>query len=119
MDIEIVEKKDNALLGRTEVKFRVLHAGAQTPKREEVREKLAAIVNAKKTLVVVDSMDSTFGHGETFGYAKVYPNPESAGKVEPEHLLKRNKLEEFAPKKRKASQPAPAAQKKAAAPRKK
>ncbi|HVL49593.1 MAG TPA: 30S ribosomal protein S24e [Candidatus Thermoplasmatota archaeon] len=118
MDIEIVGKKENALIGRTEVQFRILHTGAQTPKREDVRDKLAAILNAKKQNIVVDNMESTFGHGETTGYAKVYPSVEALSKVEPLHLLKRNKLEEHAPKKRKESQPAPAA-KKAAAPRKK
>ena len=106
MDIEISEKKANALLGRTEVKFRISHLGEATPTRENVREKLAGLLGAKKGLIVVDEMHSSFGKGETRGYARVYENQETIGKSEPLHLLKRNKLEELAPKERKTSAPA-------------
>ncbi|MHB8605669.1 MAG: 30S ribosomal protein S24e [Thermoplasmatota archaeon] len=118
MELEVVSKKENVLLGRWEVQFRASHANEVTPNREAVRDKLAALLNAKKQLVVVDAMASRFGRPETNGYARVYANIESLSKLEPLFLLKRNKLEEHAPKKRKESTPAPAAQKKAAAPRK-
>lgn len=113
MDIEISEKKQNPLLSRWEVRFVVHHTNEKTPTRDTIREKLAGQLNSKKGLVVVDSMASAFGKGLTRGYARVYDNPETLGKVEPAHLLKRNKLEELKPKKKERTE-APAAAKKAA-----
>ena len=113
MDIEIVEKKQNPLLGRTEVRFLVHHTNEKTPTRDQIREKLAGNLNSKKGLIVVDSMNSAFGRAATRGYARVYENPETLGHVEPIHLLTRNKLEELKPKKKERTE-APAAGKKAA-----
>lgn len=115
MDIEIVEQKQNPLLGRREVRFRVQHMGEKTPTRDAIREKLAAQLNSKKGNVVVDSMNSAFGRSTTQGYARVYDAQEGIAKNEPFHLLKRNKLEELRPKKVK-KEAAPAAK---AAPKKK
>ncbi|HLE97054.1 MAG TPA: 30S ribosomal protein S24e [Candidatus Thermoplasmatota archaeon] len=117
MEIEILSKKDNPLLDRTEVQFKVVHPNAETPKRDNVREKLAGALNAKKALVVVDRMDSTFGRHETKGYAKIYATVDALSKLERHHVLKRNKLEEHIPKKKERTV-APAAEKKKAAPRK-
>lgn len=100
MEIEIIEKKDNPLLARTEVRFLARHQGEQTPTRDAIREKVAALVNSKKGLTVVDHMNSKFGLGETVGFARVYTTPEALGKIEPAYLLKRNKLEDLKPKKK-------------------
>ena len=121
MEISIVNKKDNPLLGRTEVHFKVDHASAKTPTRDEVRDKLAALLNTKKQLVVVDHMASSFGRAATAGYARVYPNAETIGKLERGFLLKRNGLSDLAPKAKKPKGTMPAGQeakKKAAAPKK-
>lgn len=115
MDIEINDKKQNPLLARWEVRFVVQHANEKTPSREQIREKLAAQLNAKKANVVVDSMNSVFGKGMTKGYARVYDAPDQLAKNEPHYLLKRNKLEELKPKRAK-KEVAPAAAK--AAPKK-
>lgn len=114
MDIEISEKKQNPLLGRTEVRFVVHHTNEKTPSRDQIREKLAGQMNSKKGLIVVDSMASAFGRSQTRGYARVYDTPEAIGKNEPLYLLKRNKLEELKPKKKERTA-APAAK---AAPKK-
>ncbi|MHB8587144.1 MAG: 30S ribosomal protein S24e [Thermoplasmatota archaeon] len=117
MEIEVTEKRTNPLLNRTEVRFRVAHLGAATPKRDDVRDKLAATLNSKKDLVVIDAMESSFGLGETAGYARVYENVDSMGKIERRFLLKRNGLEKYAPVKKERTE-APAAAKPAAKPRK-
>lgn len=117
MEIEILSKKDNPLLERTEVQFKVVHSGAETPKRDAVREKLAGALNAKKGLVVVDRMDTVFGRQETKGYAKVYASVDVLAKLEREHVMKRNGLEEHIPKRKERTQAA-APEKKKAAPRK-
>lgn len=99
MEIEILERKQNVLLQRVEVRFRVTHEGEATPKRDDVREKLAAAVNSKKGLTVVDEMHSRFGRGETQGTARVYENIDALAGAEPTHLIKRNNLQDSIPKK--------------------
>lgn len=94
MDILVVSKKDNVLLGRTEVRFRIAHVKEKSPDRDSVREKLAAILNEKKDNVIIDSMRAQFGKPECTGYAKVYKTKESAMKVERDRTLVRNRLKE-------------------------
>lgn len=117
MEIEIVSKKENMLLDRTEVEFKASHPKEGTPQREAVREKLAAMMKAPKERVIVDAMESEFGKMETVGYAKVYKTKESAMKYEREHVLVRNKLKEKAKKeKKKAEGPGKPAEKPAEEP---
>jgi len=114
MEVEIVSKKENQLLDRTEVKFRAVHEKEGTPQREAVREKLSSLLKAPKERVIVDSMESEFGKTETVGYAKVYKTKEAAMKYEREQILVRNKLKEKVKVEKKA--PAAASKKAAAAP---
>ena len=107
MEIEIVSKKENELLDRTEVTFKAVHPKEGTPQREVVREKLASMLKASKDRVVVDAMDSEFGKMETVGYAKVYKTKEAAMKFERKHVLVRNKLKEAVKKEKKAAAPPP------------
>lgn len=94
MEIEIVSKKENELLERTEVTFKASHPKEGTPQRDAVREKLSSILKAPKERVIIDAMDSEFGKMETVGYAKVYKTKEAAMKFEREYVLVRNKLKE-------------------------
>lgn len=94
MDILVVSKKENLLLGRTEVRFKISHPKEKSPERDLVREKLAAILNEKKDGVIIDSMRAEFGKTETHGYAKVYKTKEAAMKLERDRTLCRNKLKE-------------------------
>lgn len=107
MEIEIVSKKENELLDRTEVAFKATHPKEGTPQREAVREKLASMLKAAKERVIVDSMDSEFGKMETIGYAKVYKTKEAAMRFEREHVLVRNKLKEKVKVEKKARVQAP------------
>jgi small subunit ribosomal protein S24e len=107
MDIVVVSKRDNVLLGRTEVMFRIVHTKEKTPERDSVREKLAAILNEKKDTVIIDSMRSQFGKPESLGYAKVYKTKEKAMRVERDRTLVRNKLKEKKAKAAKGKEPAP------------
>ena len=118
MEIEIVSKKENELLDRTEVTFKASHPKEGTPQREAVREKLASMLKAAKERVIVDSMDSEFGKMETVGYAKVYKTKESAMKFEREYVLVRNKLKEKDKVEKKAAAQAPAKLRAEAAPAK-
>lgn len=110
MDIVVVSKRDNILLGRTEVRFRIVHSKEKTPDRDSVREKLAAILNEKKDTVIIDSMHSQFGKPESLGYAKVYKTKEKAMRVERSRTLVRNKLKERKTKAAKDKTAAPKAE---------
>jgi small subunit ribosomal protein S24e len=92
MEIEIQSKTDNLLLGRTEVRFVILHEGEGTPKRDLVRSELSEKLNAKKETIMIDFMRSSFGARKTIGYAKIYKTIEDvkAGEIDP--ILKRNGL---------------------------
>jgi small subunit ribosomal protein S24e len=92
MEIEIQSKTDNILLGRTEVRFVILHEGEGTPKRDLVRSELAEKLNAKKETIMIDFMRSSFGARKTVGYAKIYKSIEDAKTGEADPILKRNGL---------------------------
>jgi small subunit ribosomal protein S24e len=116
MEVEVVSKKENVLLDRTEIKFKAMHPKEGTPQRETIRDKISALLKAPKERVIVDAMDSEFGKSETIGYAKVYKTKEAAMKFEREQILVRNKLKEKVKvEKKKAAGPPPKAQKPAAA----
>ena len=99
MDMEIVGKKDNSLLERTEVDFLVKHENESTPSRKQVREALGVVLNVGKSILIVDSFSSEFGRGTSKGTAKVYKDLERAKKVEDDHILLRNGLVEKKKKK--------------------
>jgi len=108
MQLEIVTRKQNPLLDRTDVEFRALHDGEKTPARSTVRDQLASQFGVGKDVVIVDHMNSDYGRGVTVGFAKVYANVEKARYHERDYLLKRNGLFVAKPEKK---GPAPKARK--------
>jgi small subunit ribosomal protein S24e len=89
LDIQVIEAKNNAVLNRREVVFKVIH-DESTPSRKSVVERLAATLNSKVGLVYVDSLKTEFGKRETIGYAKIYETAERAKQVERAHIIERN-----------------------------
>ncbi len=92
MELKIVEKKENPLLHRVEIRFVVSHPKGKTPSREDVRSLISANLNADKNRVILDHMHTPFGSNETNGYAKIYESVDYAKRVEPDYLLLRNKI---------------------------
>lgn len=99
MEIEVVSRKENMVIGRTEVAFKAVHSNERTPKRTEIKEKLAELLNVNKGNVVVDNMKSDFGRAESTGYVKIYKNVEDGKGLERDYILKRNNLFEKKEKK--------------------
>ena len=89
MDIQIIEAKNNTILNRRELVFKVIH-DESTPTRKSVVERLAATQNSKVGLVYVDSLKTEFGKRETIGYAKIYETAERAKEIERAHIIERN-----------------------------
>lgn len=95
MEIEITKEKENLLLRRKEVFFKLGHEeegekkGA-SPGREEVRNALIKALRCSPNLLVIDKMRTEFGKKETVGYAKVYESEDRLREIEREHIIKRN-----------------------------
>jgi small subunit ribosomal protein S24e len=90
MEIEIKEKIENPLLNRTEIHFDCIYQGEATPKTLDVKDKLVAILDADKNLLVVDNVLPKFGEGKADGYAKIYDSEENLNEIETKHVLAKN-----------------------------
>ncbi len=117
MDIKVLEERKNPLLQRREVKFSVSH-NLGTPSREEIKAKLAAYLNSRPELVIIERMNSEFGKRETRGYAKIYESADRLKSVEAEHIVQRNEKKKEAKKEGEAAAEAPKAEAKPAEPKK-
>ena len=115
MELEILARRDNPLLKRTEVRFRVAHPKEGSPKREALRDQLAKTLNVTRDIVVVDFSKSEFGRSSSHGYAKVYKSKEDALHSERKHILVRNGLLAAEVKEAKAPAPKPPPPKREAA----
>lgn len=94
MKFEIESKKQNVLHKRWEVLFNVDHVGAPTPKRDELRQKVAEAMNTKKECVIIDNTATETGTGLSSGYAKVYESLDILKKAEKHYMLVRHGLAE-------------------------
>ncbi len=91
MEVKIVSAKENPLLKRKEVAFRVEHGPrGKTPRRLEVKKALAAELKVGEDLVFVEKMSTLTGTITAVGVANVYAAMEQARLVEPEYIVKRN-----------------------------
>lgn len=89
MDIQVIQEKNNPMLNRREVVFKVTHDDV-TPSRLSIIDRLAATMNSKRGLVIIDSIKTEFGKRESVGYAKIYETEERARQVERPHIIERN-----------------------------
>ncbi|MFQ6054248.1 MAG: 30S ribosomal protein S24e [Candidatus Bathyarchaeia archaeon] len=80
----------NPLIGRREITFQIHEAA--TPRRTDVRRELAAMLNVDLDRVWVRRLETKTGTQLTVGLAHVYDDPERAMKVEPEHIIIRNRI---------------------------
>jgi small subunit ribosomal protein S24e len=91
MEVKIVSAKENPLLKRKEVNFRVEHGPkGKTPPRLEVKKALAAELKISEELVFVEKMHTMTGTNTAVGVANAYETAEQAKLVEPEYIRKRN-----------------------------
>jgi small subunit ribosomal protein S24e len=98
MDIKVIEDRNNPMLDRREVIFKIEHDGP-TPSRKSVVDNIVATMNSKQGLVVVDRMKTEFGKRETVGYAKIYESVERVIEVERPYVIERNAITAPAPEK--------------------
>ena len=91
MDIRINKDKKNLLLNRRELDFIVKYEGS-TPSRNDVKNKLAAMLNAPLALLVIQKIKTEFGMQEAKGYAKLYEDAARLKEVELAYVQKRNAI---------------------------
>jgi len=91
MDIRIIKDKKNLLLNRRELDFVVRYEGS-TPSRNDIKNKLAAMLNAPLELLVIQRIKTEYGMQEAKGYAKLYEDADRLKEVELEYVLKRNAI---------------------------
>ena len=97
MKVEIIEKTENQLFKRTEVKFKADHAGEPTPKRLDVRAQLASQLGVAAELIVIEKLASTHGRQMASGIARAYSSREQLEGLEPKFLIQRGMPKEAKP----------------------
>ena len=97
MKVEIIEKTENPLFKRTEIKFKADHAGEPTPKRLDVRAQLANQLGVAAELIVIEKLASTHGRQMASGIARAYSSREQLEGLEPKFLLQRDMPKEAKP----------------------
>jgi len=89
MKVEITNRQKNALLNREEMEFSV-DDSALTPSRKELKEKIAALVNAKTELVIIGTIEKEFGSKAVKGVARIYSDEKTLKKTELPQIIGRN-----------------------------
>ncbi|HJL60020.1 MAG TPA: hypothetical protein QF621_06685 [Candidatus Thalassarchaeaceae archaeon] len=91
--MEIIDKIENQLLSRVEIRFQLRHEGNPTPSRGELRSKVASLVpGTSASTVIVKDVDTRFGQPLTTGLAFIYDS-EDAMQIEPKYILERHGAE--------------------------
>ncbi|MCS5557652.1 MAG: hypothetical protein NZ778_14275 [Arenicellales bacterium] len=96
--MEVIDRKENPLLGRVEIRFQWEHTNSPTPSlKEMVAAAAKAEPGAKENLVFLKEVKTRFGRPQTTGLALVYGTAESAA-LEPDFVKQRHSGEKKAPK---------------------
>ncbi|RMF89539.1 MAG: hypothetical protein D6733_06150 [Methanobacteriota archaeon] len=89
MKIDVISEKENPLLERKEVVVRISYKGA-TPKREEIRSKVAATLGADDDRLILDPLQQRYGASEAVAKVKIYSSKKRVGEIERPHIIRKN-----------------------------
>lgn len=92
--IEVVSDQEDKLLERRQINFKLVHEKSGTPKRLEIRDKLADSLKVDPEKVFLRPLQQKYGRNEANGTAFIYKSIERAHLVEQEHLINRMKPKE-------------------------
>lgn len=81
IEVNIVEKKENPFLERTDLKVLVKHSSQPTPTREEIIKQISGKLKADASKVVIDYIFTETGKSESKVKAKVYKGKPPVRKV--------------------------------------
>ena len=88
MEIQIIKDKTNPLLNRREISVAV--KSKTTATRIELKNKLAALLNSKPELIVVEHLDTIYGKQEMVGTVSLYETEERLKQLAHQHLIARD-----------------------------
>ena len=88
--MEIVERMENKLLNRVEIRFSWRHSGKATPSRREVMDLVKTLEpKSNPEYIIIKDCNTRFGQPLTTGLAYIYGDEDSM-KVEPKYIHKRH-----------------------------
>lgn len=93
MKIEIIEKRENELLGRTEITAKAIFEGA-TPSRSDIIKDIASQTKSKADMVIVRKINTIYGGLTAEVLVSIYKDKAQLEKVEKEALRKKNVVKE-------------------------
>ena len=88
MEIQIIKEKTNPLLKRREISVAVKNKTTAT--RIELKNKLAALLNSKPELIVIEHLDTIYGKQEMIGTVCLYQTEERLKQLAHKHLIARD-----------------------------
>lgn len=88
MEIQIIKDKTNPLLNRREISVAVKNKTTAT--RIELKNKLAALLNSKPELIVIEHLDTIYGKQEMNGTVCIYQTEEHLKQLAHKHLIARD-----------------------------
>ena len=100
MEIQIINDRTNPILNRREISLKVKEKA--TPSRIEVKGKLAALLNSKPELIVIEHLNTIYGKQELVGTAFIYQSEERLKQLAHKHLVDRD-----APKAKESTEASP------------
>ncbi len=87
--LNVVSERVNKIVGRIEVFCEVIHMGAGTPSRKDVRQALSKLYGKPENLIVIKYIKGEFGTNKSKVRANIYDSEDRLKLFEPEYLLKR------------------------------
>jgi small subunit ribosomal protein S24e len=91
MEVEVTSEKQNPMLKRREISFKVEHAErGSTPSRAEIRKAVATATKSDENIVFIKKFETRTGTQTAHGTANIYESLEQAKLIEPEYVIKRN-----------------------------
>ena len=88
--MQVIDRKDNPLLNRVEIRFTWDHPNSPTPDLSQMVAAAAkAEPGAKEDLVFIKDVSTRFGMPRTTGLALIYSS-EEASSIEPNFIVKRH-----------------------------
>ncbi len=110
MDVEIISKKQNKLLDRTEIEAQIRYDGAM-PNRKEIKEKVCTKLGFNPENSAIRKIDTGFALKRINALIHAYASKEKMMKTEPLYILVREGLAEKKKKEKRAKKAAPATRK--------
>ena len=83
MDLKIIKKQDNPLLSRVEIDADADFFNEPTPKKEDIKKKIASMEKADEKLVVVKNIHDQFGSCKASVLVYIYKSEDELKKTEP------------------------------------